>query len=101
MVSQWLHQPVQSNPDHPMDNPAHSFTDDFRNFVVKAKADSELLELLGQPRPVGSVVEIAKSNGFIISEDDVFKSKSNEADQVLDGIGWAYCDDHVHFFSAY
>lgn len=78
----------------------HAFSSGFRDFIAKVKSDDALLALLDEPRLARSVVAMAQSAGYTISEADIFKSRTNEADQVLDGIGWAYCDDHVYFFLA-
>lgn len=78
----------------------HAFSTGFRDFIAKVKSDYALLALLDEPRLASSVVAIAQSAGYAILESDIFKSRSNEADQVLDGIGWAYSDRHVYFFLA-
>ncbi|WP_010310551.1 Nif11-like leader peptide family natural product precursor [Synechococcus sp. CB0101] len=58
-------------------------------FLEAAKADAELQDKLKVAADVDAVVEIAKGAGFVISADELKKSKAEASDEDLEHVAGA------------
>ena len=64
-------------------------------FLEKAKADTSLEEKINAAADADAVVAIAKAAGFVISADDLKKSKAEVSDEELEGVAGGFGQNGV------